>query len=464
MTTTNSMFTAALLASSVCLAGAGPAASAADLDTRSGLRDAGVEPVSTAALAAGPARPGPGILPKAVFQAPEMDTVAFAANIHAALGARAVGYAFVIAKNGQLDRSGQGGYARVPFLNGGKPFTTFTDVNVYSVSKTITAIAMLQLLDKLGIDAFDPISEWLPPAWTPGLGFDASGITFFDLLTHRTGINQTIAELKIDDPTFAALSTNTYEGVRAIVEHGIYPQFAGAGAVGYGPYSYKNANYKLAALLIWRMALATGDLVDNAELSADANSAAGYQHYVRNHVLLPSGVDGFCNATGPASQQALAYDIDRYILPIQFAAGGSMGGSVWTCGPKNWWLSAMDLAAVAAHLRFGKLLSPASRALMNDLKMGWSVDSDEDEHEGRFFHRGLGKWTSNQRTLLMTAQHPSNPTHHNLYYSVTSHDRVQSCLMSLPDGIDATLVMNSAQRGSSSSACGVLANAYDDAL
>jgi hypothetical protein len=408
---------------------------------------------------------GPG--KESGFKASSTSTAQFAANIHAQLINRVVGYAFVIAKNGQLVEQGQGGFARLPLVDGGKAFSVNTDVNVYSVSKTITAIAVLQLMEKLGVEPDDPIADWLPQSWAKGLGFASDGITFFDLLTHRTGVNQTIQELNKEDEAFAALSTNTYAGVKAIVEHGIYPEFADVGKVGYGDYSYKNANYAIARIIIWQMALETGDITSNSELAADFDSAAGYQHYVRKNVLQAAGVDGFCYATGPESQRALAYDINKNLFPLQFTQGGAMGGSfpngLLTAGPKNWWLSAMDLGAVAAHLHYGDLLSAESRKLMDDLEMGWSKSSDSASRPNRYWHGGLGKWTRNNRTQMLSPAHPANPTGFWQPSNVTSKDRVRTCLMKLPDGLDATLVMNSDVRDSSLNACGVLHAAFEDA-
>jgi CubicO group peptidase (beta-lactamase class C family) len=401
------------------------------------------------------------------FKAPSIGTAQFAANIHAQLSNKVVGYAFVIAKNGQLAVQGQGGFARIPVVDGGKAFTVNTDVNVYSVSKTITAIAVLQLMEKLGVEPDDPIADWLPQSWAKGLGFSLNGITFFDLLTHRTGINQTIQKLDKEDEEFAALSTNTYAGVKAIVEHGIYPEFADVGTIGYGHYSYKNANYAIARVIIWQMALETGDITSNSELAADFDSALGYQQYIREHVLQLAGVDGFCYATGPESQRALAYDINKNFFPFQFTRGGSMGGSfpngLLTAGPKNWWLSAMDLAAVAAHLHYGDLLSSESQGLMDDLEMGWSKSSDSASKPNRYWHGGLGKWTRSNRLQMLSPGHPANPTGFWQPSKVTTKDRVRTCFMKLPDGLDATLVMNSDVRDSSLNACGVIHAAFEDA-
>lgn len=388
-----------------------------------------------------------------------------AEHLHKQLKGKTVGYAFVIADDGRLAKEGQGGYARVPKVDGdGVPFTVNTDVNVFSVSKTITAIAMLQLMDKLSLAPTDPIADWLPPNWVPGLGFGAAGITFSDLLTHDTGIIQTIAKLDEESEAFEALSPNTYAGIQAIVEHGIYPEFLDVSGVSYGD-NYKNANFKLAAILIWRMALASGAIGSNSELSADALSAAGYQHYVRTRVLQPAGVDGFCYPTGPDELHALAYDVDLNNYPLIITQGSAMGSfeSLYSCGPKNWWLSAMDLAAVAAHLQHGKLLSDERREQMDDLKLGWSDSSNSSSNPNRYWHGGLGKYTKLNRLMYLHASNPFNPTDSWLAGSVSTNDRIHSCLMKLPGGIEATVLINSDIRGSTRNACDVLHVAYDSA-
>jgi CubicO group peptidase (beta-lactamase class C family) len=325
----------------------------------------------------------------------------------------------------------------------------------------------------------------LPPNWQQGYGFDHNGITFRDILTHRTGIQQSIGYYKNNLPGFTELSTNTWDGLRELVEHGIVNSWAqktcatkpegsdvylpgnpaNSGSY-FGVRCYKNANYALARLLIWQMALATGDLSSNSELSADIDSAAGYQHYVRDHVFQTAGVDGFCYATGQSDNTALAYDIDQHLFPMILTRGGSMGGSfpggLLTCGPKNWWLSAEDLGAIMAHLRYGDLLSATSRKHMDDLKLGWSNSSNSSARPNRFWHGGLGKWTRHNRLRFLHPMHPANPTNGWLPQSVTTRDRVRTCVMKLPDGLDATLVMNSNIRNSSKDACGVLHAAFEE--
>ena len=423
---------------------------------------------------------GPGIV----------DTDEFADHIQRRLAGNVVGFGFAINEGGNPVVLGHGGFARIPFLDGNVLFTFLTDINVFSVSKTITAIAALQLMEKLDLKPKDPISSWLPPTWGTGPGFDNDGITFVDLLTHRTGMLQVIAQhtnagVELPD-------TNTWEGLEILVKEGIDPDLAatscpesnddGTYTMGnpqapegdhYGVYCYKNANYALARLLIWRMALETGDLTeefDSNDLTLQAEeSAFGYQHYVRQNVLQPAGVDGSCSATGPEGTRALAYDIDGNVPFLMVTAGsptlGDDATGVLGCGPKNWWLSALDLVSLVGELSCGELLSPQSRDLMDELKMGWSKNSDSGTNAGRYWHGGSGFWTRDAQPQLLWPPHPDNPTEDEVVGTKgPAVNRVRTCLMKLPFGIDAALIMNSDLRDSDDTACDVLLEAFDDTL
>ena len=111
-----------------------------------------------------------------------------------------------------------------------------------------------------------------------GPGFSDGSITFDDLLTHRTGVDQALAAM-INAATEPLPNSNTWEGLQLLVATGISSDVAasacptanddGTYTLGgpeepaddhYGVSCYKNANYALARELIWRLALQTGDL------------------------------------------------------------------------------------------------------------------------------------------------------------------------------------------------------------
>ena len=193
-----------------------------------------------------------------------IDVQEFGDFIDRRLEGAVIGYGFAISEGGVATGSGQGGFAQMPVLDNGIPFTSLTDIQVASVAKPITAIAVLQLMEKLGKGPDDPISDFLPASWTKGEGFDSDGISFDDLLSHQTGFDQVIAELSIELGEELP-SPNTWEGLQLIVKNGITAKVAasecpkksddgetiGLGgpaepdAGHYGFYCYKNANYAL---------------------------------------------------------------------------------------------------------------------------------------------------------------------------------------------------------------------------
>jgi CubicO group peptidase (beta-lactamase class C family) len=63
------------------------------------------------------------------------------------MNGNAVGFGYAIARNGQLKKSGGGGYARTPD-DGDVPFTSKKRIEVMSVTKNLTALGLLR-------DAFD---------------------------------------------------------------------------------------------------------------------------------------------------------------------------------------------------------------------------------------------------------------------------------------------------------------------
>jgi hypothetical protein len=83
--------------------------------------------------------------------------------------------------------------------------------NIASVSKTMTAIAILQLLAFDGMTINDKISPYIYSDWHQGKNVDQ--ITFKDLLTHTSGFGQqTLFNCKADIK---------YSGVQAVVANGV---------------------------------------------------------------------------------------------------------------------------------------------------------------------------------------------------------------------------------------------------
>jgi hypothetical protein len=423
--------------------------------------------------------------------------------IHRALAGNVVGYGLAISLAGVPAAIGQGGFAQIPLLDANVLFTHQTDIQVASVSKTITAIALLQLMEKLGISPDDAIGPYLPKTWAQGKGFSDGAITFDDLLTHQTGVDQALAAI-INEATEELPNPNTWEGLELLVAAGIPSEVAatdcpvdngdGTYTLGapkdpdddhYGVLCYKNANYALARELIWRLALQTGDLgaaYDVAEpKEMPMASATGYQKVVRDHVLTPAGVVGSCKATGSPVQRSLMYDINGNVALTMLTAGADAyandDSDLLECGPYNWSLSALDLVKVMGKLSCGNLLSGDAKALMNERLLGWHPESNSGSNPGVFWKGG--GWTksrSNVRQALwpLHEDHPANNPGAseegcafigpNLVCPATgsAKNRIHTCVAEFPFGIDAALVINSDLRtDATADACSVLREAFD---
>lgn len=440
---------------------------------------------------------GPGVI----------DVDEFETWIHRRLQGNVVGYGFAISEGGVPVGFGHGGYAQLPVLDNNVPFTYDKKIQVASVSKPITAIALLQLMEKLGVGPDDAIGMYLPESWEKGDGFDSSGITFDDLLTHQSGFEQTIAEL-INKMGDKLPNPNTWEGLQALVANGVSKAAAASGCptkndddtykLGdaetpekdhYGVSCYKNANYALARELIWRMALKNGDL-DSAfdekdPLLQPMASATAYQKYVQDYILAPVGVTGSaCKASENPSTRSLMYDIEGNVPFQMLTAGGDAysddDSDLLECGPYNWSLSALDLIQVMGKLNCGELLSQSSLEIMHERKMGYSRASNSTTYPDRYFHNG--RWFQNRSNVkqALWPQHPDHPANdpaaseEDCEFNGTdlvcpakgsAKNEIHTCVMEFPNNVDVALVMNSSIRNEPDvNACNVLSDAFDKLL
>lgn len=158
-----------------------------------------------------------------VFQSngPAFDVNEFAARIVEKMDDETLGYSYVINHKKQRAHSDGRGMAR----NDTDTYVAQSEykrMNIASISKTITAVAVLQLLEMNGLSVHDPVGPWLPSDWTKSYGFDnPQTLSFYDLLTHRSGIKQTIQQINLFDQAFAALDLVTWNGLKAVVGYGI---------------------------------------------------------------------------------------------------------------------------------------------------------------------------------------------------------------------------------------------------
>ncbi len=292
-----------------------------------------------------------------------------------------VGYGFAISRNGQLVPGGWGGVgaARIA-ADGYRAFAGNTRMEVMSVTKNVTAVALQKLLDQRGISVDTPVSAYLPPTWTKSAGFAktaADPITFAHLLAHTSGVNQAIASMSAAQSANVA---NTWDGMKYIVGFGATP----------GANQYKNANYALIRVLIAR--LWTSKAGGPSTKTTKANYAARTLKYLNTKVLAAAGIKKVKCWSDDDANAAMVYDKDN------LGQGGAVverdGDSRQHCGGHaGLHMSAVDLVRLWSYVRHtDTILAPVIRKQMFDRELGWQPSSNGGvaASAGIFWHAGDG--------------------------------------------------------------------------
>lgn len=355
--------------------------------------------------------------PAPVASATSPDLQAMAAHIENNMAASTVGMAYAISQHGQLAIAGATGKAqRSPDAN--IAMNSKIRSTVASVSKAITAPLLYKLLDDNNLSVHSPIAPWLPSGWDKGPGFsnNANGVTFYHLLTHTSGFQQAYDALKA-----AGLEGqwgNDWGGLEFVVANGTNPGSKG---------DYINANFALMRILIPELWRAAGG---PASAVTKANVGQRYLAFLHQHVLNKENIDSITCSPQAGYPEAKAYDFADMSL-----AGYSSSASSDACGGHaSLHFSAQELTRYAFSFRYNRdILSSANQMLMNANKAGWNGSGAVEG--GNFYQHG-GLWI-----------HGARETH--------------TCLMELPNGVNASIVINSTP---DIHRCTVLRDAYNAAL
>src|SRR5262245_36652021 len=133
------------------------------------------------------------------------DVALFEQNIKSALAGQTVGHAFSIAYLGQLYQDGESaGLARTAADAPQTAQSPGKEIDVARLSKTLTTIVTLRLLEDSGVTPDEPIVPYLPSDWTYDntISQPPNALTFRHFFTHRSGFGQVNA-----GSDYAALQT-----------------------------------------------------------------------------------------------------------------------------------------------------------------------------------------------------------------------------------------------------------------
>jgi CubicO group peptidase (beta-lactamase class C family) len=255
-------------------------------------------------------------------------------HITATMAERGIpGAALAIVHEGEVVRLA--GYGRADAA--GRPVTPQTPFRIGSLTKSFTALAIMQLVEQGQVALDAPVQRYLP--WFRLADPEASAqITVAHLLHQTSGIPASVLDETIADP---ALSLEAY--VRRLAE--VTPDRPVGSA-----FAYSNANYNALGLIVERV------------------SGVPYAEYIQQHILTPLGMaNSFATTASPtaaAPAQGHTWIFGRVVaLPDHFSAANLPAGYLSA--------SAEDLARyLIVQMSDGRsapepVLSPEGFALMH---------------------------------------------------------------------------------------------------
>lgn len=299
--------------------------------------------------------------PKKYAKLPKLDAAKFSDAVHAVLKDKVRGYSLVVRRDTGLAAHVIWDYAKAPG-EGNKGWTIDTRMHIASVSKMITAMAIIDLLDEQGLTVDTKIGPYLPDYWE--VGDNVADLTFRDLMRHRSGFASDDS-----DGSFPAMKREVAKNVPA------------------DPKShYANVNFSLLRVL---GAVLAGTVSADTKWDDEINDAmwdiAATQWLIaraNTHVLAPSGVAAFSPI--PSGDSALAYS-------GKTDTNGWNSGDVSTqLGGVGFRLSPNDVAKImGTWRRSGKIVSPELAEASVTGMLG--INGDVDTGAGRGFYR-KGGW------------------------------------------------------------------------
>lgn len=334
----------------------------------------------------------------------------YADKLEAKLKNKSVGYSFAVITNNTLMVSRAGGDARRAPDPNPRKMTADDKFNIASVSKTITASAVLKLLYQHRISVDTPVYPYLPVKWQLGANFKT--ITFRELLTHRAGIRCG------KEVTFGNLKECVAAGVILSDKN---------------TQQYNNSNFALFRFIIPRLdGFKDNLLADDAATSAQY--ASRYASYVQRNIFAPVGLTGI-ELKPIAVNPALAYQ-----FPSPVVGGDSFGDMTETSASRGWNMSAKQLAVFMNGLLYTDKILPGA--------VSEKMKTDQ-----------LGLWKAVVSDKLWDYEHggyyPGKDDKGNLF----NKGEMNTMIASFPNGLSVAIIVNS-QYGPNLS----IANAARDAM
>jgi CubicO group peptidase (beta-lactamase class C family) len=324
-----------------------------------------------------------------------------------------VGYILHIRQNGTLVHIGVWNWAQTP-ADLGKGWTEDTRMHLASVSKFLTAVGAVKLLDNKGISYDSKIINYLPTYWNKGANI--GNITFRHLFTHTSGLS-------------TGSSATDYSSMKAVVA---------AGVSGVGSYQYANMNFGLCRILI---PIINGNIAKSKLFSPsvlndqfwDLTTINFYKAYMQAKVFTPAGVPSADFVPLPSTANALGYP-----FPYGNKNGWNSGDLRTVSGGAGWRLSIKELLSVMNHVRRKATIVSAQKAQYM-LDNAFGIDQIIPTAAGKLYNKN-GAWG-------------------------TGDGRTEQCVAYfLPQGMELVVLVNSPIGTTNFSLRGIVKDAYVNSL
>jgi CubicO group peptidase (beta-lactamase class C family) len=298
--------------------------------------------------------------------------------------AKSMGYSYFVMHGGQVIAQGVD-YARASQDPPLETWTADTRINLASVSKSVTAVAVMKLLSDYGHSVDDPFYP-LVKSQFPSVGPGVDKVTIRNLLEMKSGM--------VADGTLYPANIWTFLSTYLKAQN-VPPSAPG------NIEAYSNTNFTILQALI---DCVTGHGGQNPDY---------YVTYVSQKVLTPMGINlGAFNATAePTNSATLSYN------GASDTIHGQYWGSMACVAAGGWITSARELAKFQAGVRNNTILSPNATQLMLNGQLGWYK---YDGIYGQYFHHNGG-----------------------LLNGLTPAQGLATGLIRFTDGYDALLLVNS---------------------
>ncbi len=251
------------------------------------------------------------------------------------------------------------------------PLTDTTSFQLASVSKVITATAVMLLIEKGLIKLDDTFASYFPE-------FPYDKITVKHLLSHRSGLPNYLYFLNDIVTRQDRILTNR-EVLQLMVEKrpGLYLQPNRA-------FNYCNTNYALLALLIEKVSKKT------------------FSNFLREEIFLPLGMRHSGTILSlDVFEKSISKPYDHRWKIIEPEAAD------YVVGDKSIYSTPYDMFLFSEALYQGKLLNPETQALaytalsrekkLSNYGLGWRMKDFKDDRKKEVFHNG---WWHGYRTAF----------------------------------------------------------------